>query len=184
MAIVNDKFSSQFGFESPSFTVDTAGKIIAPTIDVETILLGGAPFVQYVPPADDGGDDSGTQVSNTFTSLRVTGTFKTVYLGNTGLSVVDGRVALNSSASGAPGTIDNVDIGYNSPGQIKAYGIDMTTAPDSTASNINADGASINGDVKVANNLLMQTDPTIGTHATHKKYVDKTAVAFAVAFGV
>ncbi len=184
MAVVNDKFSSQNGFESPNFSVDSAGKISTPTIDVQTILLGGSPFVQYVPPEDDGGDDSGTQVSNTFTSLSVTGTFKSVYQGNTSLSVVDGRIAINSSAASAPGTIDNVDIGFNHPGQIKAYGIDMTTAPDSTASNINADGASLNGDVSVTNNLLMQTDPTVGTHATNKKYVDKTAVAFAVAFGV
>ena len=41
----------------------------------------------------------------------------------------------------------------------------------------------MNGDLTVSNNLLLQTDPTIGTHATNKGYVDATATALAVAFG-
>ena len=59
----------------------------------------------------------------------------------------------------------------------------MTTAPDSTASQLNVDGATMNGDLTVTNNMLLQSDPTIGTHATNKGYVDATATALAVAFG-
>ena len=100
---------------------------------------------------------------------------------NTVLSVINGRLTVNNQ--GIPGTLDNVDIGYNSPGQIRVYGIDMTTAPDSTASNINVSGSNLNGDLTVNDNLLMQKDPTVGTHSARKSYVDATATALAVAFG-
>ena len=180
--VVNDKFQAQNGFESPNFTVDSSGKITAPIIDVKNILLNGTTFVQYVPPTDDGGDDTGTQVSNSFESLAVTGgVFKVNYQNNTILSVVNGRISINNE--GIPGTIDNVDIGYKTPVQIKAYGIDLTTAPDSSTSQLNVDGATMNGTLTVANNLVLQSDPSIGTHATNKGYVDSTATALAVAFG-
>ena len=41
----------------------------------------------------------------------------------------------------------------------------------------------MNGTLTVANNLVLQSDPSIGTHATNKGYVDSTATALAVAFG-
>ena len=31
--IINDKFQAEYGFESPKFTVDTAGKITAEVLD-------------------------------------------------------------------------------------------------------------------------------------------------------
>ena len=43
--------------------------------------------------------------------------------------------------------------------KIRAYGIDMTTAPDSTAAQLNVDGATMNGDLTVTNNMLLQSDP-------------------------
>ena len=64
--VINDKLQAQNGFESPNFTVDNTGKITAPTIDVKNILLNGTTFVQYVPPEEDSGDDTGTQVSKQF----------------------------------------------------------------------------------------------------------------------
>ena len=50
MAVINDKFQAQNGFESPNFTVDTNGRITAPVIDVKQILLNGENFVQYGSP--------------------------------------------------------------------------------------------------------------------------------------
>ena len=44
--VINDKFQAQNGFESPNYTVDTAGKITAETLDVKSILLNGKSFVQ------------------------------------------------------------------------------------------------------------------------------------------
>ncbi|MBR19770.1 MAG: hypothetical protein CMA64_06445 [Euryarchaeota archaeon] len=179
--VVNDKFQAQNGFESPSFNVDTAGKITGVSLDVQSILLNGKAFVQA--ETGDTSDDTGTTVSNSFDSLAVNGgVFKVNDTNNnTILSVINSRIVINNI--GIPGTIENVDIGYTTPGQIRAYGIDMTTAPDSSASNINASGTNLNGDVTVTDNLLMQKDPTVGTHATRKSYVDSTATALAVAFG-
>ena len=183
MATINDKFQAQNGFESPNFTVDTSGKLTTPTIDVQTILLNGSPFVAYVPPAEQESDDTGTQVSNSFTSLAVTGgIFKVNYLGNTAISVLNGRVTVNSIGA-VPGSIDNVEIGYNTPSQIRVHTIDMTANPDSTASTINLNGASVKCDVNIANNVVLSNQPTVGTHATSKGYVDATATALAVAFG-
>ena len=183
MAVINDKFQSQNGFESPNFTVDTTGRLTTPVINVQSILLNGTPFVAYVPPEDVPGDDTGVQVTNSFESLAVTGgILKVTYLGDSALTVIDGRVIVNSIGA-LPGSIDNVDIGYNTPGQLMAYTIDMTTAPDSTASNINLNGASLNGDVNIADNVVLQNEPTKTTHATRKGYVDATATALAVAFG-
>ena len=181
--VINDKFQAQNGFESPFFTVDTAGKLTTPVIDVQSILLNGTPFVAYVPPADDRGDDTGTQVSNSFDSLAVTGgVFKVNYLSDTALSVVNGRVIIKSVGA-LPGSIDNVEIGYNTPSQIRVHTIDMATNPDSSASSINMNGASFVGDVNISNNVLLVNQPTLGTHATSKSYVDATATALAVAFG-
>ena len=183
MATINDKFQSQNGFESPKFSVDTAGKITTETLDVKTILLNGSPFVAYVPPEDQESDDTGTQVSNSFESLAVTGgIFKVNYLGNTAISVLNGQVTVNSIGV-IPGSIDNVEIGYNTPSQIKVHTIDMAANPDSTASTINMNGASVKGDVNIANNVVLTNQPTVGTHATSKGYVDATATALAVAFG-
>ena len=183
MATIKDKFQAQNGFESPKFSVDTAGKITTETLDVKTILLNGSPFVAYVPPEDQESDDTGTQVSNSFESLAVTGgIFKVNYLGNTAISVLNGQVTVNSIGV-IPGSIDNVEIGYNTPSQIKVHTIDMAANPDSTASTINMNGASVKGDVNIANNVVLTNQPTVGTHATSKGYVDATATALAVAFG-
>ena len=183
MATINDKFQAQNVFESPKFSVDTAGKITTETLDVKTILLNGSPFVAYVPPEDQESDDTGTQVSNSFESLAVTGgIFKVNYLGNTAISVLNGQVTVNSIGV-IPGSIDNVEIGYNTPSQIKVHTLDMAANPDSTASTINMNGASVKGDVNIANNVVLTNQPTVGTHATSKGYVDATATALAVAFG-
>ena len=183
MATINDKFQAQNGFESPKFSVDTAGKITTETLDVKTILLNGSPFVAYVPPEDQESDDTGTQVSNSFESLAVTGgIFKVNYLGNTAISVLNGQVTVNSIGV-IPGSIDNVEIGYNTPSQIRVHTIDMASNPDSTASTINMNDASVKGDVNIADNVVLNNEPTVGTHATSKGYVDATATALAVAFG-
>ena len=44
-------------------------------------------------------------------------------------------------------------------------------------------GASVKGDVNIADNVVLTNQPTVGTHATSKGYVDATATALAVAFG-
>ena len=55
--VINDRFQAQFGFESPKYTVDTAGKVTAETLDVKSILLNGKAFVQAA--AEDQTSDGG-----------------------------------------------------------------------------------------------------------------------------
>ena len=59
----------------------------------------------------------------------------------------------------------------------------MASNPDSSASTINMNDATVKGDVNIANNVVLNNQPTVGTHATSKGYVDATATALAVAFG-
>lgn len=181
MTTVNDKFQSQNGFESPNFTVDATGKITAPVLDVSQILLNGETFVQYTPPEDTGGGDDGPAITNSFESLAVTGgTLRVSYLGDQALTVTNGVIAINSLGTGS---IDNVNIGYNTPGQVRTYSLDMVPAPDSTASEINLNDATFNGDLNVVDNVILTNNPTNSSHATRKSYVDATATALAVAFG-
>lgn len=183
---IKDKFQSQNGFESPNFTVDANGRITAPVLNVQQILLNGENFVQYVPPDEGdgeggGGDPNEPTITNSFETLAVTGgTLRVTYQGSPSLRVVNGVVKVSSIGLG---TIDNVDIGYETPGQIQVYTIDMTNAPDSTASNINLNNANFNGDLNVVDQVVLNNDPTQATHATRKGYVDATATALAVAFG-
>ena len=154
MATINDKSPFQNGFESPSFPVDTNGKITTEILDVKQFLKWIPLLLMFLEDTED--DDTGTQVSNSFESLAVTGgIFKVNYLGNTTLSVVNGRVSIASHGA-VPGAIDNVEIGYNTPSQIKVHTIDMATNPDSTASNYsNMNGASVKGDVNIADNVVL-----------------------------
>ena len=186
MAVINDKFQSQNGFESPNFTVDATGRITAPVLNVQQILLNGENFVQYVPPEEGEGGGGGADpnepvITNSFETLAVTGgTFRVSYQGTPTLRVVNGVVRVDSVETGS---LDNIDIGYNTAGQIRTYAIDMTNAPDSTASEINLNGANLNGDVNIINQVVLNNEPTSPTHATRKGYVDATATALAVAFG-
>lgn len=183
MAVINDKFQSQNGFESPNFTVDATGRITAPVLNVQQILLNGENFVQYVPPeeGDGGTDPNEPAITNSFETLAVTGgTFRVTYQGTPTLRVVNGVVIVDSIQTGS---IDNMDIGYNTAGQVRAYTIDMTNAPDSSASNINLNNANINGDMNIVDQVVLQNNPVQSTHATRKSYVDATATALAVAFG-
>lgn len=185
MAVINDKFQAQNGFESPNFTVDVNGRITAPVIDVKQILLNGENFVQYVPPEEgEGGggtDPNEPAITNSFETLAVTGgTLRVSYQGTPTLRVVNGIVTIDSIETGR---MDNIDIGYVTAGQVRAYTIDMTNAPDSSASNINLNNANINGDMNIVDNVVLTNDPTASSHATRKSYVDATATALAVAFG-
>ena len=59
----------------------------------------------------------------------------------------------------------------------------MTNAPDSTSSTINLNGAVVNDDLNITDQIVLSNNPTLSTHATRKGYVDATATALAVAFG-
>lgn len=179
MAVTKDKFKSEYGFESPNFEVQTSGALKAQSIDVNTILLGGTPFVQYTPPEDD---DDAVVIPNTFTSLNVNeGIFQVNQNSKNIVKVEEGKIVLHSDVTGE---INNMDIGLSTPGQAKFISIDMAQPQDSTTSTINLNNTVFNGDLTVNDNVILTNQPSVANHASTKGYVDSTASALAIAFGV
>jgi len=106
-------------------------------------------------------------------------------LGNR-LSIINGRVVINSLATG---TIDNVDLGQTTPGKIDTYQLNVVEHNGvngefvADGANISFDAATITGTVTYIENVSINAAPTSGEHAVRKDYVDNSVVAFAVAFG-
>ena len=188
MAVTPKKLTSQYGFESPNFEVGTTGRVTTRVLDVNQILLNGVPFVGADPdePVDPGeeGPDSTNPFDN-ITSLTVNGPLRvnnTVDDVSTNVLTIDnGAVTMSNSTTG---NIENVDIGLQTPGQARFYSIDLTSAPDSTAAILNADGATINGNITIDGTLALSVAPQNATDITNKEYVDSTSIAFSVALGV
>jgi hypothetical protein len=189
MAVNQKKFTSEQGFASPNFDVSTAGRITTRVLDVNQILLNGVPFVgqdpdEPVDPGDGGGIDPTNPFDN-ITSLTVNGQLQvnnTINDVSTRIvTVQNGVVTINNVDTGS---IDNVNIGMQTPGQARFYSVDLVSAPDSTAAILEADGATFNGDITFNGNLSITATPVAGTDITNKDYVDTTALAFSVALGV
>jgi len=60
----------------------------------------------------------------------------------------------------------------------------MVSAPDSTASVINADGATVNGTLTFTDGIAVATPPVNNNDVTNKSYVDSQAIALSIALGV
>lgn len=189
MAISPKKFTSEQGFESPNFEVNTNGRITSRVLDVNQILLNGVPFVgqdpdEPVDPGEGGGDTDPTNPFDNITSLTVNGQLR---VNNTIddvstriLTIQNGVVTINNAETGS---IDNVNIGLETPGQARFYSIDLVSAPDSSAAILNADGATINGNIAVDGTLSLSVAPVNANDITNKEYVDSTSIAFSVALG-
>ena len=188
MAVTPKKLTSQFGFESPNFSVGTTGRVTTRVLDVNQILLNGVPFVGADPddPVDPG--DGGPDPTNPFeniTSLTVNGPLRVNnnindVLTNV-LTINNGAIAISNNTTGS---IENVDIGLQTPGQARFYSIDLTNAPDSSAAILNADGATITGNITIDGTLALSVAPINATDITNKEYVDNTSLAFSIALGV
>lgn len=190
MAVKQKRFTSEYGFESPNFDVNENGRITSRVLNVNQILLNGVPFVGQDPdePVDPGEGDGGVDPTNPFdniTSLTVNGQLR---VNNTindistrVLAIQDGVVTINNASTGS---IDNVDIGLENPGQARFYSIDLVSAPDSTAAILEADGATFRGNITFDGNLAITATPENASDITNKEYVDNTSIAFSVALGV
>lgn len=174
-------FKSEYGFESGTFAVNAIGQITAPRIDVKSILINGVPFVGQEDDDDDlgGGGETANPFDNV-ASLTVNQSLVVNYNNNQQLNISNGTVVLNPDFTGE---INNVNIGLETPGQARLYHLEMTSAPDSTASIINADGATLEGTITVDGSLRVSGTPTDGGDLTPKSYVDSTALALSIALG-
>jgi len=175
MGVNKEKFKSEFGFESPSFAVTQTGAVTARTIDVETLLLNGRVFAQA--------QSEELEIPNSFDKLNVNGQFQVVVGGHNVLEVNEEAENLIIRST-TKGSIDNVDIGLETPGQATFNSVNIRSAGDSTISNIEFDNTTASGNLTVENNLVMTaTKPTAKSHLTRKDYVDSKVTALAVAFG-
>lgn len=181
MVATTKAFKSEYGFESGTFTVDALGRIDAPRINVKSILINGVPFVGQ--EDDDGGDGGGGEASNPFdnvASLTVNQSLIVNYENNQQLNVTNGTIVVSPTNTGE---INNVNVGLTTAGQAKFYHLEMVSAPDSTASIINADGATLEGTITVDGSLRVSGTPTNAGDLTPKSYVDSTALALSIALG-
>lgn len=185
-AVVNSKaFKSEQGFESPKFSVDTNGRLTSEILNVKQILLNGVPFVGQVDDDDDDtGEGGGGEATNPFENiadLSVNNTFTVTQSNVVNAKIANGIITLSSTNTGS---IDNMDIGQTTPGQAKFYELDLVSAPDSTASVINADGATVNGTLTFTDGIAVATAPVNNNDVTNKGYVDSQAIALSIALGV
>lgn len=183
MTVATKAFKSEYGFESGTFNVDSAGRITAPRIDVKSILINGVPFVGQEDDDDTGGGGGGGETANPFdnvASLTVNQSLLVNYNSNQQLRVSNGTITISPDITGE---LNNVNIGLETPGQARLYHLEMVGAPDSTASIISADGATLEGTITVDGSLRVSGTPTDAGDLTPKSYVDSTALALSIALG-
>lgn len=182
MTVGQKAFKSDFGYQSPGFSVDDQGNLIAN----DFILSGsGSLFSSGGTALNSIVINSSLRTLGTLTQLQVNGD---VYLKNNNvnrLSVVSGRVVINSQTVG---TVDNVNIGTLAPGTVAATQVNLVSNGVSPAgfnmdnADISASGAEVNGVMTFVDGLLLPI-PTSAAQAVRKDYVDNSVIAFAVAFG-
>lgn len=198
MAVGFQKFKSKTGFESPNFVVDSNGNIAGssltltnsisvPQINTNSITINNNPLFTtggtVLSPSVVG---SSLQTLGTLSGLTVDGDARLRFDGANRISVINGTVEITSATRGS---IDNVNIGTNSPGTLRATSItveDDQGSPGSlTASraNINFNASVIAGSVAFAENPTIGQAPTSGNQVARKDYVDNSSIAYAVVFG-
>lgn len=190
MTVQQKQFRSEFGFRSPSFLVDdqgnlTAGSLTTANLNSTTISIDGAPIIEGNRITENI-TDSSLETLGTLQNLTVNGDVLLRKNNITRLSIINGRVVVNSLTTG---TADNIDIGQNTPGKVNTYQLNVVDRNGvsgefvADGANISFDAATITGTVTYVENITVNQLPTSGLHVTRKDYVDNSVIAFAVAFG-
>jgi hypothetical protein len=190
MTVQQKQFRSEFGFRSPKFLVDdlgnlTAGSLTTDNLNSTTISIDGAPVIESNRITENI-TNSSLETLGTLESLTVNGDVVLRKNNINRLSIIDGRVVVNSLTTG---TIDNIDIGQTTPGKVDTYQLNVVDRNGASGefvangANISFDAATITGTVTYVENISVNTLPTSGLHLARKDYVDNSVIAFAVAFG-
>lgn len=190
-------FESKSGFKSPGFLADEAGNVTVQSLTVAgangAIIRADELYIQEIQILEGSHLDSslvalGSQITGS--SLKILGELDFLdvagdtRLGNVltpSLTIVNGQVTINSIEVGS---VDNVDIGLQTPGAAA-----FTTA-DVGIGGLNVEGdvdvtsdLTIGGTTTMSGDLALANTPTASNHATRKDYVDARVSAFAIAFG-
>jgi hypothetical protein len=190
MTVQQKQFRSEFGFRSPEFLVDdsgnlTAGSLTTANLNSTTISIAGAPIIESNRITENI-TNSSLETLGILQSLTVNGDVLLRKNNITRLSVVNGRVVVNSLTTGS---MDNIDIGQNTPGKVNTYQLNVIDRNGvngefvADGANISFDAATITGTVTYVENISVNALPTSGLHLARKDYVDNSVIAFAVAFG-
>ena len=158
MTVEYSPLKSNYGFLSPGFNVDNLGNVtVDGTLFVTEIQIAGAGAPFNIVENDDSTLSLSQDITNSH--LRNLGVLERlevdgdVYIGIASTNFIridNGIVAINSLAIGS---IDNIEIGGNTP----------------------ADAAFL--DAAATN------QPTLANHLTRKDYVDSKITAFSIVFG-
>jgi hypothetical protein len=190
MTVQQKQFRSEFGFRSPEFLVDdsgnlTAGSLTTANLNSTTISIAGAPIIESNRITENI-TNSSLETLGILQSLTVNGDVLLRKNNITRLSVINGRVVVSSLTTGS---IDNIDIGQNTPGKVNTYQLNVIERNGvngefvADGANISFDAATITGTVTYVENISVNAAPTSGLHLARKDYVDNSVIAFAVAFG-
>jgi hypothetical protein len=190
MTVQQKQFRSEFGFRSPEFLVDdsgnlTAGSLTTANLNSTTISIAGAPIIESNRITENI-TNSSLETLGILQSLTVNGDVLLRKNNITRLSVINGRVVVNSLTTGS---MDNIDIGQNTPGKVNTYQLNVIDRNGvngefvADGANISFDAATITGTVTYVENISVNALPTSGLHLARKDYVDNSVIAFAVAFG-
>jgi len=168
--VVNQKYlRSESGFESPGFTVDSAGNVNT----LSSFLISGNSVISSNTLGSGILNSSLTKLG-TLSSLLVGGNAQisggsAVTISATGVVAISAGTNLNLSgttvaiSSGSTGTINNIAIGNSVPAAGTFTSLTTTSM--------------------IATGTVTVPTPTASTQATNKKYVDSKASALAIALG-
>ena len=180
MPVNQKQLTSDFGFKSPGFLVSDTGSIVAASVNASSLLINGNVVLSA------GGDtlsplvvNSSLETTGVLTGLTVNGNIILRQGSAQRISIIDGRVRINS---GLLGSIDNVDIGTTTPARVTATRIDVTTSLTANNVTISMNNSSISGAVSFVDGITIPA-PTTAGQAASKGYVDNSLIAFSVAFG-
>jgi hypothetical protein len=190
MTVTTKQFRTEFGFRSPGFLVDQEGDLTALTVTTSninstTISIAGVSVIESGRITENIRDSS-LETLGILQNLTVNGDVLLKKNNINRLSIINGKVVINSLATG---NIDNVDIGQTIPGKVDTYQLNLVENNGASGefvadgANISFDAATITGTVTYIENISISAAPTSGEHATRKDYVDNSVIAFAVAFG-
>lgn len=190
MTVTTKQFRTEFGFRSPGFLVDQEGDLTALTVttanvNATTISIAGSSIIE-ANRITENIRNSSLETLGTLQNLTVNGDVLLKKNNTNRLSIINGKVVINSLTTG---NIDNVDIGQTVPGKVDTYQLNLVENNGASGefvadgANISFDAATITGTVTYVENVSISAAPTSGEHATRKDYVDNSVIAFAVAFG-
>ncbi len=190
MTVTTKQFRTEFGFRSPGFLVDQEGDLTALTVTTSninstTISIAGSSVIESGRITENIRDSS-LETLGILQNLTVNGDVLLKKNNINRLSIINGKVVINSLTTG---NIDNVDIGQTTPGKVDSYQINLVENNGASGefvadgANISFDAVTITGTVTYVENISISAVPTSGEHAARKDYVDNSVIAFAVAFG-